>query len=51
MQTPFRYRNKSQYPVGEDKEGNIVMGFYAGRTHSVIPLKDCVIAPVVNEKF
>lgn len=40
MQTPFRYRNKAQYPVGEDKDGNIVMGFYAGHTHSIIPCPD-----------
>ena len=40
METPFRYRNKAQYPVGEDKDGNIVMGFYAGHTHSIIPCPD-----------
>lgn len=40
MEEPFRYRNKAQYPVGEDKEGNIVMGFYAGHTHSIIPCPD-----------
>ena len=43
--TPFRYRNKAQYPVGEDKDGNIVMGFYAGHTHSIIacPDDDCML--------
>ena len=40
MEEPFRYRNKAQYPVGEDKDGNIVMGFYAGHTHSIIPCPD-----------
>ena len=40
MDTPFRYRNKAQYPVGEDKDGNIVMGFYAGHTHSIIACPD-----------
>ncbi len=40
MDTPFRYRNKAQYPVGEDKDGNIIMGFYAGHTHSIIPCPD-----------
>ena len=45
MDTPFRYRNKAQYPVGEDKDGNIVMGFYAGHTHSIIacPDDDCML--------
>ena len=36
MEEPFRYRNKAQYPVGTAKDGSIVMGFYAGRTHSII---------------
>ena len=40
MENPFNYRNKAQYPVGEDKDGNIVMGFYAGHTHSIIPCPD-----------
>ena len=40
MEETFRYRNKAQYPVGEDKDGNIVMGFYAGHTHSIIPCPD-----------
>lgn len=45
METPFRYRNKAQYPVGEDKDGNIIMGFYAGHTHSIIPCPgdDCLL--------
>lgn len=45
MDTPFRYRNKAQYPVGEDRDGNIVMGFYAGHTHSIIacPDDDCML--------
>ena len=42
MDNPFRYRNKAQYPVGRDKDGNIVMGFYASHTHSIIPCEDCI---------
>lgn len=48
MDEPVRYRNKSQYPVGRDKEGNIVAGYYAGRTHSIIPCTDCMISPKEN---
>ena len=48
MEEPYRYRNKSQYPIGCDRNGNIVAGFYAGRTHSIIPCRDCVISPEVN---
>ena len=31
MNNPFHYRNKAQFPVGRDKNGNVVIGFYAGR--------------------
>ena len=41
MDEPFNYRNKSQFPVGMDKEGNIISGFYAGRTHSIINIDSC----------
>ena len=33
---PFHYRNKSEYPVGRDKNGKLVAGFYAGRTHTIV---------------
>lgn len=49
MEEPFRYRNKAQYPVGRDKEGNVVAGFYAGRTHSIIANTSCLLGPVENE--
>ena len=51
MDEPFHYRNKAQFPVGTDKEGNIVTGFYAGRTHSIIPNTDCSLGVPVNEKI
>ena len=31
MDEPYHYRNKAQFPVGRNKEGRIVTGFYAGR--------------------
>ena len=45
---PFRYRNKAQFPVGEDKDGNIVIGFYAGRTHHIVEQTDCCIGAPEN---
>ena len=51
MEEPYNYRNKAQYPVGLDKDGNIVMGFYAGRTHSIIPCEDCAIGDKINSKI
>ncbi|MBR3645056.1 MAG: 23S rRNA (uracil(1939)-C(5))-methyltransferase RlmD [Lachnospiraceae bacterium] len=41
MDEPFHYRNKAQFPVGIDRDGNIVSGFYAGRTHSIINRDTC----------
>ena len=49
MEEPFRYRNKAQFPVGRDRDGRIVMGFYAGRTHSIIPCEDCLIGSEANK--
>ena len=40
---PWHYRNKSQYPVGRDAGGKPVCGFYAGRSHRIIPVKECMI--------
>ena len=51
MDEPYNYRNKAQYPVGLDKDGNIVMGFYAGRTHSIIPCEDCAIGDKINSQI
>jgi len=51
MDEPFRYRNKAQYPVGYDKEGNLVTGFYAGRTHSIIANTDCLLGREENAQI
>lgn len=48
MDMPYYYRNKMQFPVDTDREGNVRIGFYAGRTHSIIDLKHCVIGHPVN---
>ena len=48
MEAPFRYRNKAQFPIGYDKNGNPVAGFYAGRTHSIIPVEDCLLGVEEN---
>ena len=51
METPFAYRNKAQFPVGTDRDGRIIAGFYAGRTHSIIPNMKCVLGVEVNERI
>ena len=45
-----RYRNKVQFPVGVDKNCVPCIGFYAGRTHRIVPCPDCKLQPgVLNE--
>ena len=51
MEEPLRYRNKAQYPIGTDKEGNLVAGFYAGRTHSIIANTDCLLGAQENKEI
>jgi len=51
MEEPYHYRNKAQFPVGTDKDGYIVTGFYAGRTHTIIPNRDCVLGLPVNREI
>ena len=48
MEEPYHYRNKMQFPVGLNKEGRVQIGFYAGRTHSIIDLEQCEIGHPVN---
>ncbi len=49
MENPFRYRNKAQYPIGTDRDGNVIAGFYAGRTHSIIANTDCRLGAEENK--
>lgn len=48
MEEPYYYRNKSQFPVGKNKDGSIAVGFYAGRTHAIVDTKHCYIGAKVN---
>ncbi|MBR4732631.1 MAG: 23S rRNA (uracil(1939)-C(5))-methyltransferase RlmD [Lachnospiraceae bacterium] len=51
MDEPLHYRNKAQYPVGTDRDGNVITGFYAGRTHSIIANTDCLLGAPENQKI
>lgn len=48
---PYRYRNKAQFPVGYDRDGNIVTGFYASRSHNIIPVEDCRLGVPQNKEI
>ncbi|MDF2539374.1 MAG: putative methyltransferase [Herbinix sp.] len=48
MEEPYYYRNKSQFPVGRNKDGSVAIGFYAGRTHSIMDTDHCYIGAKVN---
>lgn len=49
MDEPWRYRNKAQFPFGKDKDGRIITGFYAGRTHAIIEQEDCLLGAEENQ--
>ena len=51
MDEPWRYRNKAQYPVSANREGRVVAGFYAGRTHHLIENTDCLLEPEINSRI
>ncbi len=51
MEDPFHYRNKAQFPVGRNKDGRIITGFYAGRTHSIIENRDCALGMSENREI
>ncbi|MCM1161081.1 MAG: 23S rRNA (uracil(1939)-C(5))-methyltransferase RlmD [Roseburia sp.] len=49
MEEPYHYRNKAQYPIGTDKDGKLIAGFYAGRTHSIVANTDCCLGSKENK--
>lgn len=51
MEDPWRYRNKAQFPFGTNKEGRVVTGFYAARTHSIIPCTECWLGAEENKEI
>lgn len=43
MDNPWRYRNKSQLPIGKDKDNATIMGYYRQRSHDIIDMDSCLI--------
>lgn len=50
MDKPYEYRNKMIFPVGIS-DNDVVCGFYASRSHRVIPLKKCYVGIPITEKI
>ena len=51
MENPLHYRNKAQYPIGVNKNGEPVIGVFANRTHEVIPMEKCLIQNPISEEI
>ena len=51
MDNPFNYRNKLQYPIGIDKNGNYKMGVYTSRTHDIVETQNCFIQNELIQKI
>lgn len=49
MKDPWHYRNKAQFPLGRNRDGQIITGFYAGRTHTIIESSDCLLGIPENK--
>lgn len=39
------YRNKAQIPIGQDKQGNLIAGFYANHSHRIVQCNRCALQP------
>jgi 23S rRNA (uracil1939-C5)-methyltransferase len=48
MSDPWRYRNKSQVPIGMD-EGGLIGGFYAQGSHRIVDMETCLIQHEQND--
>lgn len=51
MKNPYHYRNKAQYPIGINKDGQPIMGVFANRTHEIIPIETCLIQNQKTEQI
>lgn len=51
MKNPYNYRNKAQYPVGLNLDGQPEVGVFAQRTHTIIPIQTCLIQTEISQKI
>lgn len=48
---PDNYRNKSQIPIGCDKNGNITAGFFGNHSHRIIDCDCCRLHPPIFDEI
>lgn len=48
--TSLRYRNKMVFPIGQKNE-KVICGFYAPKSHNIIPLGDCTLGDKLNAQI
>ena len=51
MEKTFYYRNKAQFPVGINEQQEPVIGVFAQRTHTIVPIKECLIQNKISQKI
>ena len=39
----WNYRNKAQFPISKDRDGNIILGFFSPKSHRVISINSCLL--------
>ncbi|MCI8403957.1 MAG: 23S rRNA (uracil(1939)-C(5))-methyltransferase RlmD [Clostridia bacterium] len=48
MDTPYHYRNKTIFKIGNKDENNNICGFYERKSHNIVPIEDCIIGSKLN---
>ena len=51
MEDPYHFRNKIQVPLGLDKKGKIISGFYKEGTHQIVAQEECLIESEVAKEI
>jgi len=47
---PWNYRNQAQLKVAESESGEVALGFFAGESHQLVPIDECMIlSPRLNQ--
>lgn len=46
-----RYRNKAQFPVGTNNQGDVITGFYRTRSHDIVETETCLIQSEIADRI